>query len=139
MQLSAINVYVVSFMVLILLCFVYVHKLIDNSNKLQLQQEVCHKEVKSQLPSVDDSQTLAIENIVENYIKKRSMNKSNISKIWNGMMYGAIFGLASSAIVSPKMPDILASSIVSGIIGGINISYRLLYVKKGWLSDSKPT
>jgi hypothetical protein len=112
--------------ILLLLIFIYllyVNEQIDKNNAAVLEKITSHKEVT--LPRMSNLDKLMIESVVEEYYKKREMNKSHYTKIWSSLKTGIVRGGLGSAIMGNDAPTVLATSAVYGALSGIFKAYDL--------------
>lgn len=98
----------------------------DERNKAALKAMPCHKEVDI---VVDDDERLKIESVIEDYWKKRAMNKSKCSKVMNSIQTGMIRGALGGAIVGGGMHGAVSGAVVFGSMSGIMKAYNLAYSK----------
>ena len=126
----------------VVLLFIFIYLLYANiiqdiQDKKILDEIVCHKEVD--LPKIRGVDKLIIESVVEEYWKKRSMNKSNCAKIWNDVKTGVVRGALGGAIVGGGWSGAASGAIVFGTMSGLSRSYHLKYGKSSFLRDHKHT
>jgi hypothetical protein len=115
----------------------YTNILQDIQDEKNLDKIVCHKEVD--LPKIKGVDKLVIESVVEEYWKKRSMNKSNCAKIWNDIRTGFVRGALGGAIVGGGWEGSASGAIVFGTMSGLSRAYHLVYGKPSFLKDHKHT
>jgi hypothetical protein len=109
----------------------------DAQDEKKLDKIVCHKEVD--LPKIRGMDKLVIESVIEEYWKKRSMNKSNCAKIWNDMRTGFVRGALGGAIVGGGWGGSASGAIVFSTLSGLSRAYNLTYGKSSFLRDNKHT
>ena len=124
----------------IIIIYLYICNMsIDNNSKRELSNTVCHKEVKDRLPEIDKTDRLIIESVIYDYQKKRSMNKSNCSRIIDSIKKGAFRGAIGGAIVGNGINGSLTGALVFGTINGLMRSYELSHNKNIFLMNTKDT
>lgn len=129
----------ISICVILLILFMYLIHLnasIDNCKLAKLDNIVYHKNFD--LPKIKPSERLVIESVIEDYLKKRKMNKSNCSKIWNNVKNGAMRGALGGAIVGSGISGAAAGAVIFGAIGGLNKAYNLTNNTSFYLRDDMP-
>lgn len=126
---------VVLFFIFIFL--LYKNLIQDAQDGKALDKILCHKEVD--LPNIRGVDKLVIESVIEEYWKKRSMNKSNCAKIWNDMRTGFVRGALGGAIVGGDWGGSASGAIVFSAISGLSKAYHLAYGKSSFLMDNKHT
>jgi hypothetical protein len=109
----------------------------DMMDKKELDTIVCHKDV--QLPPMKDIDKLAIESIIEDYWKKRSMNKSNCAKIWGEMKTGITRGALGGILIGGGLDGAISGAIMLGGMSGLFRAYNLTYGKSPFLNPGKHT
>jgi len=135
------NINIILFIVLFIV-FIYLLCLnseIDKSNDIELNNIVCHKEVEKTLPVISNTDRLMLESVISEYWKKRKMNKSNMSKIFNSIENGAMRGVLGGAVLGGGIYGAVTSGIVFGTMGGLLTSYNLTYGKTVYLNNIKHT
>jgi hypothetical protein len=100
----------------------------DIMDEKKLDTIVCHKDVE--LPPMKDIDKLAIESIIEDYWKKRSMNKSNCAKIWGDMKMGIIRGVLGGILIGGGIDGAISGAIMLGGMSGLFRAYNplMLYI-----------
>ncbi len=124
-------------LVIIFLYLVYCNFIEDTNDKKTLSNIICHKEVK--LPDIDEEDRLVMESVIEDYWKKRSMNKSNCSKILGEIKGGAIRGALGGALVGEGLTGAVSGAIVFGLMSGVLKAYNLKYGQRSFLHEDKHT
>lgn len=125
----------------VLLCiFIYllhINIISDTRNKKKLNKILSHKEIV--LPEISVQEKLLVESIIEDYWKKRSMNKSNYAKIMTDVKSGISRGVIAGAIVGGGVNGAIAGAIVYGTISGISKAYTLQFGRSHYLITNKQT
>ncbi len=130
----------IGFLVVIVCIFIYLlhsNILQDISDNNTLDSIQCHKEVD--IPEIKNMDKLVVESIIEEYLKKRAMNKSNYDRIWGDVISGGVKGALSGAIIGGTLISAIEGVIVYGTISGTHKAYTLLYGKDKFLSPHKHT
>lgn len=135
--LERINIGISIALFVIFLYLLYTNNNIDKKNVMDLDMTVCHKEVI--LPKIRDIDRLVIESVFSEYWQKRSMNKSNCSKIWSDVKSGVISGALSGAIIGSGASSVIAGGLVGGVISGTMKAYGLVNGKSQYLLATKHT
>ncbi len=110
---------------------------IDKKNTQELEKMTCHKEVN--LPQVSEKNILIVESIIEQYWKKRSMNKSNTSKIWGDVKMGVTRGILGGVLIGGTPASIGTSAFIFGTLSGVLRAYGLAYGRRVYLHGHKHT
>lgn len=130
----------IGFSVALLFIFIfllYLNIVKDLQDKKTLDDIICHKEVD--LPNIRNMDKLVIESVIEEYWKKRSMNKSNCAKIWNDIRTGFMRGALGGVIVGKGYAGVVSGAFVFGALSGLSRSYHLTYGKSSFMMDYKHT
>jgi hypothetical protein len=136
-RLRKLNVGLIVALLLVFIFLLYANIMQDVQNKKKLNEIVCHKEVN--LPNIRVVDKLIIESVIEEYWKKRSMNKSNCVKIWNDMKFGFVRGALGGAIIGRDWEGTMSGAVVFSAISGLSKAYTLNYGKPSFLEDIKHT
>lgn len=136
-DLSNINVgmSIVLFFIFMFLLHANIMKDIEYARKLD--KIVCHKEVD--IPKIRGVDKLVIESVIEEYWKKRSMNKSKCSRIWRDLKTGFIRGALSGFITGGGVSGAASGAVVFGMLSGLTQAYHSTYSKPSYLNSNKHT
>lgn len=138
-DLKNINVSICTVLFIVFIYLLYMNLTIDSTNTRKLDNIICHKEVLHKLPKIKDVDKLVIESVIEDYWRKRSMNKSNCGKIWNEIKGGVLRGIIGGVIVGGGMSGAISGAIVFGSMSGLMKAYNLSHGKMIYLSNIKHT
>ena len=136
-DLEKINVGLSVVLFFIFLFLLYANIMKDIEDKEILDKIVCHKEVD--LPKIRGVDKLIIESVIEEYWRKRSMNKSNCAKIWGDVKTGIVRGALGGAIVGGGWSGAASGALVFGTMSGLSKAYNLTYGKSHFLREYKHT
>ena len=136
-ELKKINIGLCVVLFFIFIYLLYLATTQDTEDKKILDDMVCHKEVV--LPEIYKTDELIIESVIEKYLKKKHMNKSNSSKIWIALKQGAFRGALGGFILSKGLGGALSGAVVFSALSGIPTAYNIVYGKPHVLSTCKHT
>jgi hypothetical protein len=134
---SPINISVTVILVIVLIYLVYINHLQDIIDVKNLNNIKCHKEMA--LPRINRCDKLVIESVIEDYWKKRSMNKSNVSRIINNIRVGVMRGFISGVIIGNSFESITVGALVFGLVSGISTAHNLSQKTSLFMLKNKPT
>lgn len=123
--------------ILLLIYLIYININIDISNYELLDKITSHKEVKN--IKTDNKNILKIESIIENYRKKRHMNKSNVLEISKNIIEGLCKGVLGGLFAGSSIAASIKSGIIYSTIAGLSTSYTLLNNKNTYMNIMKQT
>ena len=124
--------------ILIMFIFIsYKNYNLDINNRNELQKIISHKNVE--LPKMQETERLMIESVIENYWKKRTLNKSNSRKIWNSIKSGAFRGAMGGLVLGNTTTSALQGAIVFGTISGLFRGYNIMYEDSVFMLKDKQT
>ena len=123
--------------ILLLIYLIYINISIDISNYELLDKITSHKEVKN--IKTDKKNILKIESIIENYRKKRHMNKSNVLEISKNIIEGLFKGVLGGMFAGSGVVASIKSGIIYSTISGLSTSYTLLHNKNTYMNIMKQT
>jgi hypothetical protein len=132
-----INISLCIVLFFIFMFLLYKNTVRDIEDSKNLGTILCHKEVK--LPHINTIDKLIIESVIEDYWKKRSMNKSNCYIIWDDIKHGFVRGALGGAIIGGSISGAASGAIVFGSISGLFKAYNLTYSQQKYLMDYKHT
>lgn len=108
----------------------------DYIHQLKLNQIPCHREIPENVQHISIKDRLAIERIIEQYMKKRKMNKSHckkiISSIRDGMIRGALGGL-----VMAGSEGVVSGAVVFGLLNGVMTGWSFRVHDNSFMLDHK--
>jgi hypothetical protein len=125
---------VLIFMFIILLYFTILQDIEDGKT---LDSIVCHKEIN--IPDIKCIDILVIESVIENYRKKRAMNKSGYAKVWGDVKNGFIRGAFGGMILGNGIEGAIPGSIVFGLLSGLLKAHSIVYGESSFLNLKKHT
>lgn len=129
-----------SLFIIILILFIFIfyeNYQCDKYNKKELKKIISHKNVE--LPEISNTERLITESIIENYWKKRSLNKSNSMKIWNSIKSGAFRGAMGGLILGNTTESALQGALVFGTLSGLFKGYNMMYESTIFMLNDKQT
>ena len=119
--LNELNIGYVLTVLIILLYLIWVNNKVDQENKIIL--------LSLYKPTVNEEISLKerakIEMVIEEYWKKRSMNKSNCKKIFDDIKNGAVRGCISGIVMGSTPTGILSNAITVGTVSGTIKAFNL--------------
>lgn len=136
-DLSKINIGLSVVLFFIFLFLLYANIMKDIEDEKTLDKILCHKEVD--LPKIREVDKLIIESVIEEYWRKRSMNKSKCAKIWGDVKAGIVRGALGGAIMGGGWGGAASGAIVFGTMSGLSKAYHLTYGKPFFLINNKHT
>tara|TARA_Y100000389_G_C17244324_1_gene404794 strand:- start:85 stop:504 length:420 start_codon:yes stop_codon:yes gene_type:complete len=135
-RLKDINVTLIVVLIIIFIYLLSVNFSIDRKNRKELNNIVSHKEII--LPNTGEIERLKIENIIDNYHKKKSMNKSKYSSVLSEIKKGAVRGALGGALLGGDLESTVISSIIYGMISGVFKAYNQVYPSINSINGNKP-
>lgn len=136
-SLEGVNVKLTVVLIIIFIYLLGVNFSIDRRNSKELSNIVSHKEIK--LPEAGEIERLKVENIIDNYYKKKSMNKSKSASVLSEVKKGALRGALGGALLGGDLESTIISSIVYGMISGVFKAYNQAYPSTDFINGNKPT
>ena len=110
---------------------------LDADNYMRLSGQVSHKQVI--VPNITFEERIKIESVIEDYKKKKTMNKSNINRIVTGIRDGMIRGALGGAFMGKSVEGSILGAIVFGSMGGIMKAHSLVHDHPYYLYPEKFT
>jgi hypothetical protein len=133
-KLKRVNISIMVVMLVLFIFLLYCNITQDAQDATELNGIVCHKEIT--LPKIKNVDRLMIESVTEEYLRKRSINKSNCAKIWSEIKTGIFRGALGGAIVGGGWDGAASGAIVFGSMAGLFRSYDLIYGKSVVLKNN---
>jgi len=127
----------ISLLIVICIILLYYNYQKDLEDIHTLNGIICHKEVS--LPSINTTDRLVIESIIEEYWKKRKINKSRCAKIINDIKTGISRGIMSGFITGMSPTTAVTGGVALGAVSGVLKAYNLSYSPTSYLKSSKHT
>jgi len=109
----------------------------DSRNRIKLKSIISHKNVE--LPKIEQTDRLIIESVIEDYWRKRSLNKSNCKKIINSILDGMFRGAMGGLILGRDVKGAANGAIVFGAISGVFKAYNIIHKGDRFLLMNKHT
>ena len=110
--------------VIITIMFIYFTHIciVMDTNDIQTLTRITHyNDVK--LQPLSQSATLQIENVIENYRKKRQLNKSRFIKVLESMQTGFTRGCLSTIVMGGNVQNSIISGLTMGMASATASAY----------------
>lgn len=131
------NINVGLLLIVMLLLAYYTYKVIelDNLNRSVINNTISHQEVD--LPDIPQESRLVIEQVIEEYWTKRSMNKSKCANVLTNIKIGTMRGALAGAVLGGGTSGIASGAIVYGALSGLASAYKTIHGGRAYLNDAK--
>ena len=99
----------------------------------------CHKDIPMISSTISARERFNVESIIEDYLNKRNMNKSNCSRILSESIKGAARGALGGGLVGGGFEGVMSGALVFGSMSGVMKAYSLAYDEDQYLLVGKHT
>lgn len=140
----AYNIKNLNFYILVILFIVLVHNInkaidADAESAKIVKSTACHKDPNEYVPHASKKDILLVESIISKYWEKRKHNKSKARRILNMVRVGIFKGAIVGVVVGSSTPNIIANSLVFGLINGLVMPGYLDLGQSKFIDDYKHT